>query len=437
MEFAVFTPLVEAAGVEVGLFRLAFREGGLMALEHFLGDFFDAYALDAGGGPGEIFFDELGVESNGLENLCPVVTGDRGDAHLGHGFNHALDGAFDVFLDGGLELEVGQESLMDHVRERFECEVGIDGGAAISDEGGEVVDFSWFSGFEDESDAGASALADEVMMEAGDCEQCGHGGVLGIDAAVGEYENIGSVLDVLVSACEELFQGFLEGVGAFFRWEDDGQRYSAEAGAVHMAELFQLVIGEQRAAELDHAAAFGFRVKEVALASDHDFRGGDEFFADGVDGRVCDLGEELFEVAVEQLGFVGEHCEGVIGSHGSDRLYAIAGHWADDEAQVFVGVTEGLLPEQDRSVVRFVDRRRIGQFFQKDVIFVEPVLVGFRLGVAGFEFVVSDDSALLHVDEEHPTGLQAAFGGYIFRLDGEDAGFGGHDDEVIFGDVVS
>ena len=61
-------------------------------------------------------------------------------------------------------------------------------------------------------------------------------------------------------------------------------------------------------------------VEQVALGPDGGREGGDQLFADGVEGRVGHLGEELGEVVVEQAGAVRQHGDGGIRAHGAQRL---------------------------------------------------------------------------------------------------------------------
>ena len=54
-----------------------------------------------------------------------------------------------------------------------------------------------------------------------------------------------------------------------------------------------------------------------------------------------------------------------------------------------------------------------------------------------FDLFVGDDAALLGVDQEHAAGLQPAFVQDAVRRDIEHADFGGHDDQVVLGDVIA
>ena len=53
------------------------------------------------------------------------------------------------------------------------------------------------------------------------------------------------------------------------------------------------------------------------------------------------------------------------------------------------------------------------------------------------DLLVFDDAALLRVHQEHAARLQAALAHDLLRREFQHAGFAGHDDEVVLGDVVA
>jgi hypothetical protein len=122
--------------------------------------------------------------------LRAAITLDGRDAHLRDDFHDALDGGLDEILAGVLVLDALEEALMDHVIEGLEGEVRIDGAATVADEEREVMNFAGFTGFEDKADARARAFADEMMVQPRDGEQRGMAALSGVDAAVGQDENI-------------------------------------------------------------------------------------------------------------------------------------------------------------------------------------------------------------------------------------------------------
>ena len=115
-------------------------------------------ALDARRRPGEILVHHVAVEADGLKDLRAAIALDGRDAHLGHRLDHAFDGGLDVFLDGGLVVELDQQALANHVVERLERQIRIDGAATVADEQREMMHLARFAGFEHEADLAARAL---------------------------------------------------------------------------------------------------------------------------------------------------------------------------------------------------------------------------------------------------------------------------------------
>ena len=68
---------------------------------------------------------------------------------------------------------------------------------------------------------------------------------------------------------------------------------------------------------------------------------------------------------------------------------------------------------------------------------VDPFLIGMLRGKRGLELLVSDDSSLLHVDEQYLPGLEPPAAADAGFLDLHGARFGRHDDEIVLGREVA
>ena len=86
-------------------------------------------------------------------------------------------------------------------------------------------------------------------------------------------------------------------------------------------------------------------VQDVALGADVAGERHHHLFANGVDGRIGDLREELLEVMEQRLRLVGEAGQRGIGAHGADGLFAVTAMGPRIILQVFVGVAEGALAQ--------------------------------------------------------------------------------------------
>ena len=435
--FAFVAPLVVAADLEGGGGVDAIREGVAMAGEGLLGDRGDVGAFDAGGRAGEVLVDDLLLEADALEDLGAEVALDGRDADLGGDLDDALGGGLHVVLAGGVVVDADQQALFDHVVEGLERQVGVDARATVADERAEVVHFARFAGLEDEADLGALAFADQVVVQAGDGEQGRDGGVVTVDAAVAQDDEVDARVDVEAGLAADFVHGQLEALGAGLGVEEGRDGDGLELSVGDVTELGEFLVGEDRRLEFDQVAAAGVRVEQVALRSDRGDGGGDDLFADTVDRRVGDLREELLEVVVEELRLVGHHRERDVGAHRAHGFDAVLGHRDEQLALVFEGVAEGELALDGVAVGRGGLGGAVGDVGELDEVLVEPRAVRLLGGDLLLDLLVGDDATFFHVHEEHAARLQAALGGDVGGVDREDAGFGAHDDEVILGHVVA
>ena len=237
---------------------------------------------------------------------------------------------------------------------------------------------------------------------------------------------------------EEPVEGVAQRLGAAAGVEQHGQDLHPEAGPVEGLELGELRIGEGWRGQPDLPAALRLGVQEVALGAEGGLGGGDQLFADGVDGRVRDLGEELLEVVVEQPRPVGEHRQGGVVAHGAGGPQGAGGHRLQVDAQVLEGEAEDLLALQDLLVAALdglVGGRR--QVVEVDEAVVQPLPVGVLGGDLVLELVVGDDPPLAGVHQEHAPRLQAALVQDLLGRHFQHADLGAHDDAVVAGDVVA
>ncbi len=127
-------------------------------------------------------------------------------------------------------------------------------------------------------------------------------------------------------------------------------------------------------------------VKQIAFGADHHFCGGNEFFTNGVNGRISDLGEELFEVVVKEFRFVRQDGQRSVVPHSADGLNAVFGHWPQQNTQVFEGVAKRLLALNHRSTLGFrhLVRKWSRQIFERHLVLIQPFLVWVLGGYAMF-----------------------------------------------------
>ncbi len=303
-----------------------------------------------------------------------------------------------------------------------------------------MVDLADVAGLDQQAHLGALLGGDEVVVHGGGEQQRRDRRVLGVRVAVREDDQAGAVGDGRVGLGADLLDPGGERLAAAGDPVQAGERGGLHAGhvavGVDVDELGQLVVVDHREGQGDAAAGRGSRLQQVGLRADRGEQRGDELLADGVQRRVGDLREQLGEVVEEQPGALGEGRDRGVGAHGAERLAGGAGHRREDDAQLFLGVAEGLLAAGDRGV-RVHDVLALGQVRQLDLAGLQPFGVGGGGGELVLDLVVLDDPLLGGVDEEHLAGLEAALADDLGRVDVEDADLGTEDDEAVVGDPVA
>ena len=172
MQFPVLPILVLAVSLERMAVERERRECPGMLLLRLQRDLVQADASDPGWRPGEVFVDQLLAEADRLEDLRATVGLNSRYPHLGHYLYDAFDDGLDVAFDRVVVGDVLQHPFVDHVIQTLEGQVRIDGLGTIADQQTEVVHLTRLSRLEHQACTGASARADEVMMEA----RCGQQG---------------------------------------------------------------------------------------------------------------------------------------------------------------------------------------------------------------------------------------------------------------------
>ena len=189
MVLAAHAELVLAADVERVAIDRGVAEGIAMPAHAFLGDLGEADAFDAGGGAGEIFGDEIGLQPDRVEDLRAAIGLVGGDAHLGHHLEDALVDRLDVALDDLVVVDLLRQ-LVRHRGERLEGEVGVDRLGAVAGETSKMMHLARLAGFDHQPDRRAQALADQVMVNGRAGEQRRNRDALGAGAAVGQDDDV-------------------------------------------------------------------------------------------------------------------------------------------------------------------------------------------------------------------------------------------------------
>ena len=149
---------------------------------------------------------------------------------------------------------------------------------------------------------------------------------MAIDAAIGEDEQRVAGVDGVRGAGAQIVERVLQAVFAIRGAEQRGQRGGQQIARGDAAQLFQIAVGQDGMRQLEGVAVLRRLVQNVALGADVADERHHQLFADGVDGRIGDLREELLEVVEQRLRTVGEAGQRHVGAHGADRLLALGAH---------------------------------------------------------------------------------------------------------------
>ena len=161
-----------------------------------------------------------------------------------------------------------------------------------------------------------------------------------IHAPVGENQNIRPVFIRPVAGDKEAIQRPFQRRALVVQKRNG---LHMELWVVEIADLEHVHAGQNRVFDLQYRAVFRLLFEQVSACAEKDRGVGHDLLADRVDGRVCDLGKHLFEVAEERLARLGQHGQRNVRAHGGRGLRAGFCHGQDQILDLLIGVAEGLV----------------------------------------------------------------------------------------------
>src|SRR4051812_39525571 len=108
--------------------------------------------------------DQLGGETEGLENLCSAVPHRGRDAHLGGDLEEPLLNALKIVAPQNLRAEVIIVAAAAQTGGCGECNVGIDRGSSVADQASQCVDIADFTTLDDDISEIAQSGADHGVV---------------------------------------------------------------------------------------------------------------------------------------------------------------------------------------------------------------------------------------------------------------------------------
>ena len=272
-------------------------------------------------------------------------------------------------------------------------------------------------------------------------EQRRHRNVGRTGAAIRQDDDVDAFAHGRLGADAERVERLLQAGGAVLGRPGGVERAGLEMTVADLrdgADLFEVRVREDGLARFQPLEPRrAFEIEQVGPRADDRNEAHDQLLADRIDRRVGHLGEVLLEIGEQQLGLVGQRRDRRVVAHGADGLLALAPHRRHQDAQVFLGVAEGLLAIEQRQVRQRRLAGRVRQFLEHDLRAFEPLLVGVALGQRRLELLVGNEAALVEIDEQHLARLQAPLGHDVLLRNGQHAHLGGHDDAVVAGDEIA
>ncbi len=230
MTLAVATDLVEAAAGQQRCGVLTGCEGRLPAQTGLRRQRLQADAADARGGAVEVALDQIGSQSNGLEDLRPAVAAQRRDAHLRHDLAQALVQGADVVFDCLDHADAANLAVQRERRHVFEGEVGIDGRGAIAQQQRQVHHFARLGRLDQQPDRGAEAAKGQVAVDGRYRQQRRDRRTAVRKVAVAQNDERVACRDCRLRLQAQLLQRRCQGGATPTAWKADAERASPETG---------------------------------------------------------------------------------------------------------------------------------------------------------------------------------------------------------------
>ena len=437
--FATGTPGVFAARVQHGGQHGVVTKGRQVVADGFLGDFKHTDAFHAAGGAGEVFLHRGTVQAHGFEQLGAAVGHVGRHAHLGHDLGQALADGLHIVVDGLVGRQIAGQVLV-HVHQGFQRQIGVHGFGTVACQHGEVVHFAGGAGFHDQTGSSAQTFAHQMLVDGRQGQQRRNGDLGGRQMAVADDQDVGAALDLVHGLGAQRGQlGFhaftapAQGVG-----DVNGRALELAVGVLFdLAQLGHALEVEDGLLQLQtHGRVDLVDVQQVGLGAHEGHQRHHNGFADGVDRRVGHLREHLAEVVVQRLVLAGQHGQRAVIAHGANAFFAVLGHGGQQELDVFLRKTKGLLALQQRQLAGLGWHDKVGRHFdlvQLDAQVLDPLLVGLGVDDIGLELVVLNHAPLLQIDQQHLAGLQTPLAHDLAVRHGQYTGFGRQDDQVVLG----
>ena len=185
------------------------------------------------------------------------------------------------------------------------------------------------------------------------------------DVAVREDDDVHAALHQLGRLAAHLLHAALHALRPAAHRPGHVDRARLEHVMVHLAQLLQLRVAQDRLRHHELVAVVGRLAEQVDLRADHGLEAHHHGLADRVDRRVRDLREELLEVREQRRPGVRHRGRGEVVAHRAGGLGGVARHRREDDPQVLLRPAEGELAGPQRLHARHA-RAALGKVLDVD-----------------------------------------------------------------------
>ena len=320
-----------------------------------VGDFLQADTSDGRCLCPEIVAQQLLADSYSLENLCSAVGTDGADAHLAHYFVETLAKSLDVVAFSRFVVHLHIAALH-QVVEHGECHIRVDGACSIAKQQCGMHHLPDLSALDDKSGLHTFLHRNQMMVHSTHRQQRRNCHMVAVDALVGQYYVVHTVVDRCLGAAAQLIDGFLQPGGAFCRIKQHWQLHGVESLVSDIAENVELGVGQHGVGQTHHLAVRLAWQKDVhAHSADIFCQRHHQLFADWVYGGVGHLCKLLSEVVEQQLRTAAQHGKRRVVAHRGSRLRPVHAHRLYGAFHVFARESEStqLSAEETDGIVHF------------------------------------------------------------------------------------
>ena len=397
-------------------------------------DVADGNAAHTADGVGKVLIHYLVAQTQRFKNLAALVGLDGGNAHLGGNLDDAGQNGFIVVVHGGIVIFV-QQTLIDQLADGLLCQIGVDGAGTVAQQGGKIMNLAGLTAFQDQGHGGALAGTNQILGNCAHSQKAGDGDMVLINFAVRQNQDVGTIAVGAVHINEQAVNGLFQ-VGVLIVADGDG--FHLKAGNLHGLDLHQVGFGQNGVGDFQHLAVLGVLFQQVALCANVYGGGGHDLFAQGVDGRVGDLGKHLLKVLKQRGMGVAQNGQRGIAAHGTGGLCAVLCHRQDHGGNILVLVAECFL-QPYQLVMLVAGHTLVGnlQIGQVDQVAVQPFAVRLAAGVIGFQAFVVHQLTPGGIHQQHFAGAQAVLAHDFFGGNIQHADLTGKDQAAVFGDIVA